>query len=123
MWGAVGLVVAAQASPPLGLNLLPPIVYREEPQITAQMTGYVLREARLRGCPLPRDGRPLRVDVAMLIDPEGNVRTAIPRAIRCPIVEQYATGLAISFARNNLAPRAATSDQWYRASLVFDASR
>ena len=66
------------------------------------------------------DGRPaLRVEVAVLVHPEDGVRASIPRAIGCAAVEQYAAGLVSSFARNNLAPRTAAAEQWYRATVTF----
>jgi hypothetical protein len=47
------------------------------------------------------------------------VRSVVPRSIGCPSVEQYAAALTAGFARNNLMPRTATVEQWYRTSLVF----
>ncbi|MBX3594389.1 hypothetical protein [Sphingomonas sp.] len=103
-------------------NNLPDLPYRQPPQMTRAMHDYVRAQAYAGRCKLRRlvDGRPaLRVEVAVLVDPELGVRTTVPRAIGCRMVEQYAAGLVISFARNNLAARASTAEQWYRATVTF----
>ena len=47
----------------------------------------------------------MTVEVAVLVDGANGIRTAVPRAIRCPTVEQYAAALVAGFARGNLLPR------------------
>ncbi len=102
---------------------LPDLPYRQPPQITAPMINYVKAQTRARHCRVQRrvaDKLPaLRVEVAVLVHPEDGVRTSVPRAAGCPPVEQYAAGLVTSFARNNLAPRTVTAEQWYRATVTF----
>ena len=49
-----------------------------------------------------------------------SVRATIPRAINCPTVEQYAAGLVLGFARDNLNTRFAVEGTWYRVSMTFD---
>ncbi|RYD65203.1 MAG: hypothetical protein EOP58_08040 [Sphingomonadales bacterium] len=98
-------------------DALPPLPYRAPPLVTAEMRDFVGREMRARKC--PQSGTELRVDVAVLIDEAGGIRTAVPRAIDCASVEQYAAALVAGFARGNLLPRVATGEQWYRASLAF----
>lgn len=101
-------------------DALASLPYRAVPVVTADMLGFVANEAATRKCPVPvGPGQVLTIDVAVLIDPEGNVRTTIPRAIRCATVEQYAAALVAGFARNNLLPRTADADQWYRANITF----
>lgn len=97
---------------------LPLVPYRLPPTISPQMHAFAAREAVSRKCPLPAPGR-INVDLAVLIDGEGQVRTVVPRAIDCATVEQYAAGLAAGFARNNLLPRSAGSEQWYKTTLTF----
>lgn len=108
---------------PIDWAALPVLPYRRTPRTTASMNGFVLSEIRRSGCPRPAatEGRvQLQVDVAVLIGDDHLVRATIPRAIGCPTVEQYATGLVISFARGNLIPRLVGDGGWYRASLLFD---
>ncbi|WP_294095409.1 hypothetical protein [Sphingomonas sp.] len=107
-----GLQVAA-----IDWEALPPLPYRAPPLVTAEMHGFVAREAKAGRCPHPAGE--LRVDVAVLIDEAGGIRTTVPRAIQCAPVEQYAAALVAGFARGNLLPRMATGEQWYRTSLTF----
>jgi hypothetical protein len=98
---------------------LAPLPWRTPPVLTAEMQAFVWREAVSRNCPLPGPGT-ITVEVAVLVDDSSGIRTAVPRAIRCPTVEQYAAALVAGFARSNLLPRTgAAAGQWYRASLTF----
>lgn len=119
---ALALSVGAQDGA-LDWQTLPPLPYRTAPALTPPMHAFVANEARTRRCPVRRNDdsadRTLRIDLAVLVNAEGAIRVVMPRAARCPTVEQYAAGLVSSFARNNLLPRGATSDQWYRTSLTF----
>lgn len=104
-------------------DALPPLPWRRIPRATPRMTSFVASEMQRTACPRPDPvaGRvQLQVDVAVLIGDEGVVRATIPRAIACSVVEQYAAGLILSFARNNLIPRLVSEGGWYRASMVFD---
>ena len=116
MMGAILMAAALQGA---GLNweALPPLPYRAPPIVTQEMREFVAREVRLRRCPRP--GGPVQVDVAVLVDANGGIRTTVPRAIRCVTVEQYAAAAVAGFARNNLLPRSAAGEQWYRTSLTF----
>ena len=97
---------------------LAPLPWRAPPLITAEMRAFVRREVVLRKCPLPKPGT-IEVEVAVLVDEANGIRTTVPRAIRCPTVEQYAAALVASFARNNLLPRTGAGQIWYRAQLSF----
>lgn len=102
---------------------LPDLPFRQSPQITPSMNGYVQAQTRTYKCHVQRrvaDKRPaIRIEVAVLVHPEDGVRTSVPRAAGCPVVEQYAAGLVTAFARNNLAARTAAAEQWYRTTLTF----
>lgn len=128
------LLASAQAVPiaqvpliPLHTTLdwdsLPDLPYRNPPQVTAPMNNYVKAQTRAAHCRVQRrvaDKRPaLRVEIAVLVHPEDGVRTAVPRAVGCAPVEQYAAGLVTGFARNNLSTRAIAAEQWYRATVTF----
>ncbi|WP_404338137.1 hypothetical protein AB2M62_04375 [Sphingomonas sp. MMS12-HWE2-04] len=114
---ALALAAALQAEP-LDWNALPPLPYRAPPLITPEMDAFVRREVAIRKCPVEH-GKALIVEVAVLVDPAGGIRTTVPRAIRCASVEQYAAALVAGFARNNLLPRSTDAEHWYRTSLSF----
>ncbi|MES2441462.1 MAG: hypothetical protein V4574_01415 [Pseudomonadota bacterium] len=98
---------------------LPALPWRAPPLVTPAMHDFAGREARARRCPVPQ-GSSITVELAVLVDGEGAVRTVVPRAIDCATVEQYAAGLTASFARNNLLPGSGGAGaQWYKTSLTF----
>lgn len=116
-------VALQQAPTAIDWTTLPDLPYRQPPTITAPMHGWVAHQARMGKCPIKRrvdDKRPaLRIEIAVLVNPEDGVRTSVPRAAGCPAVEQYAAGLVTGFARNNLAARTTAAEQWYRTTLTF----
>ena len=117
----IAMLQAAPTPPLPDWSATPPLVYRDPPEITAMMNQFVANEVLRGRCAVqPTNGHyMLRVDVAVLVAGNGEVRAVVPRAIDCPTVEQYGTGLVQSFARNNvIAP--AGGDKWHRASLTFD---
>ncbi|MCW3835418.1 hypothetical protein ACFQ1E_07255 [Sphingomonas canadensis] len=121
---AITLAAALQIGP-IDWNALPVLPLRSPPAITPAMNAFVGREAVSRHCKVQGTARrgSLTVDVAMLIDGSGELRTAIPRAINCPTVEQYAAGLAAGFARGNMLPRVGDNPLWYKTSLTFSWQR
>ncbi|MEG3165072.1 hypothetical protein U1701_10735 [Sphingomonas sp. PB2P19] len=64
-------------------------------------------------------GWSLTIDLAVLATPAGRVRRVTPRAIHCPTVEQYAAGLVLGSARDNVDVRGALTDTWYRTNMTF----
>lgn len=116
MIAAIALAAAFQGVA-IDWDALPSLPYRAPPIVTPTMHAFVQREATTR-CDLPNPGT-ITVEVAVLIDEANGIRTAIPRAVGCPTVEQYTAALVAGFARNNLLPRTGAAEQWYRASLSF----
>ena len=112
------LAFAAMQGAPIVWDDLAPLPYRAPPPVSAEMVAFVEHEALSRNCPLPR-GNALDVDVAVLVDTGGGIRTAVPRSVQCPTVEQYAAALVAGFARNNVVPRNSAGEQWYRTTLSF----
>jgi len=103
----------------LDWDRLTPLPWRTPPQMTADLSQFVDDEVQAKRCTPPKraDGKPMvDVDVAVLVRADGVVRVAVPRAIDCPTVEQFAAGLVTSFARNNLRT---TPEGWYRATVTF----
>ncbi|MHA6720555.1 hypothetical protein ACX40Y_14030 [Sphingomonas sp. RS6] len=128
MIALAALAFALQAIPGQGRTIdwaaLAPLPFRTLPQITPAMRDFVAGEIALRKCPVPAGpGQTLTVDVAVLVAADDGIRTVIPRAIRCPTVEQYTAALVAGAARDNLLPRTAANEQWYRATITFDWSR
>lgn len=118
---AFALALAAQTAP-IDWDGLAPLPYRAPPIVTAEMQAFVRNEVTTRNCPVPATAPQtvtVTVDVAVLVDPGDGIRVTVPRAIQCPTVEQYAAALVAGFARNNLLPRTAASEQWYKTSLTF----
>ena len=102
---------------------LAPMPYIKAPEVTPALTTFVAGEIGAGRCavPKPADGHyVVKVDVAALVGADGMVRHAVPHAIHCPTVEQYAAGLVTGFARGNLAARGGSDDIWYRATITFD---
>lgn len=119
-------LAAALQTGAIDWNALPPLPYRTAPVISAEMHSFVGREVRERKCPVAPSPAPtqlLQVEVAVLVDSSGGIRTVVPRAIACPTVEQYAAALAAGFARSNLLPRSAAEPHWYRTTLSFSWRR
>lgn len=119
MIAALALVMATQAAP-IDWDGLAPFPFRAPPIVTADMQAFVQSEVATHKCPVaPAGAQTVKVDVAVLVDASDGIRTAVPRAIQCPTVEQYAAALVAGFARNNLLPRTAASEQWYKTTLTF----
>lgn len=110
------------AMPPIDWSGLAPLPYRIVPEVTPAMSQFVATAARSGTCPIGdvSDGRAqLRTELAILVDRDLVVRRIVPRAIDCPIVEQYSAGLVSRFTRDNLTLRHLDRPRWYRTSLTF----
>jgi hypothetical protein len=124
MMYALALLIQAPADiPPLPADWsdLAQMPYVATPVISAPLDKFVADEIAAGRCaiPKPEDGHyVVKVDIAALVDRDGAVRRAVPRAMGCPTVEQYSAGLVTSFARANLQVRAGML--WYRTTLVYD---
>jgi len=115
------LVLLLQIAP-LDWATLPELAYRNPPAIAPNMVRFVATEVSEGRCKITdtaKAAQALAVDVAVLVEPDGTVRSVVPKAIQCPNVEQYTAGLVTAFTRNNLLPRGAQGDQWYRATVTF----
>lgn len=99
-------------------DALPLLPIRSAPIITQEMEKFAAAQALEAKCVLP-DG-PLSVDVAVLLDEDDALRAAVPRAIDCPVIEQFVASLVQANARYNLLPRVTSNEQWYRANITFN---
>lgn len=110
---------APETAPPSDWSSLPSLPLLKLWQLRPQLSRYVRDEVVAGRCGAAvRDaagGYVLRVPLAVRIGSEGQVQKTVPRAIGCPTVEQYASGLVSRLARGNLAARAG----WFRATIVF----
>lgn len=113
---------ASPLSVPPDWSMLPPLFYRDTPEVTPAMSAFVRGELRSGRCK-PSAGTLVRgtltLELAVLVAPNGFIRRVVPRAIDCMTVEQYGAGLVTSFARGNLRQRITGTDAWHRATLVF----
>jgi hypothetical protein len=117
----VPLLLLLQAAT-LDWATLPELAYRNPPAIAPNMVRFVIDEIRKGRCKVSdgaKAAQSLAVDVAVLVEPDGTVRSVVPRSIQCPNIEQYTAGLVTAFTRNNLMQRGAQAEQWYRASVTF----
>lgn len=116
-----GQAVATPALP-ADWSALPMLRWKVPPRYDPEMTRFVVDEVRAGRCAAAQHdaaGSRLTTELAILVAAGGRVRTVTPRAIGCPTVEQYASGLISSVTRDNLAPGAAGGDGWYRTSITF----
>lgn len=112
----------AEAPPPANWAALPELHYRHRPDIGPELSGFVRDEVRAGRCTATHgaDGSDaVTVELAVLAAPAGPVRRIVPRAIGCPTVEQYATGLVERMARDNLDLDGEPAQAWYRTVLAF----
>ena len=115
--------VAAPAAPemsptavPGDLAALPELKFRRRRMMPRALSSFVRDEVAAKRCEAA-DNR-LRVNLAVLVAADGQLRRIHPQAIGCPTVEQYASGVMLTMARANLSPVGET--RWFRTSLVFE---
>lgn len=82
---------------------------------TPNLSDYVRDEVQAGRC-MSTDTS-VRVDLAVLVGSDGRVRRIVPRAINCPTVEQYATGIVSRLARRNVVPP--PQENWFRTTVTF----
>ncbi|ONF97048.1 hypothetical protein SPHI_04830 [Sphingomonas jeddahensis] len=96
-------------------SALPDLKLRRRPLRTEALSSYVRDEVRSGRCAATANH--LRVELAVLVAANGQLRRIRPQAIGCPTVEQYASGVMLRMARSNVAPSG--EDRWFRTQLVF----
>ncbi|MCD2315380.1 hypothetical protein LQ954_04365 [Sphingomonas sp. IC-11] len=106
--------VTPLSSPPEDWSQLPELRLKRRQPDPGALSSYVRDEVRAGRCAAES---PLRVDLAVLIAPAGQLRRIRPNAIGCPTVEQYASGLVMRMARGNVPPP--LEERWYRISVTF----
>lgn len=115
-------VTSADVAAPGADAIVPPGDWSHLPELSLQqprpaanaLAAFVQNEVQAGRC---SGNSPLRIDLAVLVAPDGRLRGVRPNAIGCPTVEQYASGLVMRMARSNVA--APPADQWYRTALTF----
>ena len=108
--------------PPQDWSALPVLRLRRAVAPSLDASTFVQREVlagRCGGATRTPQGWVLNLDLALLAAADGRVRRVTPRAIDCPTVEQFAAGLLLGAARNNVDLRGAAIDSWYRTTMVF----
>ncbi len=108
--------------PPQDWSMLPTLRLRRPASDLPDLSAFVRSEVAAGRCAAAaasEQGWALKIDLAVLATPGGQVRRITPRAIDCPTVEQYAAGLLLGTARDNVDVRGAQSDTWYRTTMTF----
>ena len=114
--------VTAAPLPPQDWSMLPILRVRRPASDLPDVSAFVRGEVAAGRCAAATQspqGWTLKIDLAVLATAEGKVRRITPRAIDCPTVEQYAAGLVLGTARDNVDVRGALSDTWYRTTMTF----
>lgn len=89
---------------------------------SAAITAFVRDEVtsgRCQAATAGPGGQTLRIELAILIGTAGQVRRIVPRAIDCVAVEQYAAGLLLRLARDNVVTAGIAGETWFRAAFTF----
>jgi hypothetical protein len=123
----IGLILALQAAatlaaPPTDWSALPPLRLSTTPDYAALMTRFVHDEVVAGRCAAPPAvaGKvSIKVDMVVLVSPNGDALRIVPKAINCPTVEQFAAGVVQKAVRGNLAGTAPASDSWYRTGMTL----
>lgn len=106
--------------PPVDVSTLPVLQLARSDPATIDST-FIRDELNAGRCQLPAAPRlpaqPLRLDLAVFVSEQGKVRRLLPRAIGCPTVEQYASGLVSRRLRGKIVPPRAPG--WYQTSISF----
>lgn len=121
---AAGFALFLQAAAqPVPLVALPPADWSKLPELallrltppSADLSDYVRDEVLAGRCVAA--GSSIRVDLAVMIGSDGRAKRIVPRAINCPTVEQYASGIISRMTRQNVIPP--PKDSWYRTAVTF----
>lgn len=116
------LVQVAPLAPPQDWSTLPILRVRRAATDLPDLSTFVRAEVdagRCAAATVSPQGTVLKLDLAVLATPEGQVRRITPRAINCPTVEQYAAGLVLGSTRDNVDVRGGLADTWYRTTMTF----
>lgn len=103
------------AMPPADWSTLAELAFIRLTPPAADLSDYVHEEVRAGRC--VSNDTSIRVDLAVLVGSDGRVRRIVPRAINCPTVEQYASGIVSRLARRNVVTP--SQDSWYRTTVTF----
>lgn len=103
------------AMPPADWSSMDELAFIRTNAVTPDLSAYVREEVNAGRC--ASTDTSVRVDLAVLVGADGRVRRIIPRAINCPTVEQYATGIVSRLARRNVVPP--PKESWFRTTVTF----
>ena len=108
---------------PSDWSKLPDLRLTTTPDYAAIMTKFVHDEIAAGRCaaPTPVDGRTsIKVDMVVLVSSaNGEAVKIVPRAIKCPTVEQFAAGVVQKAARGNIVGPPPATDGWYHVGMTL----
>ena len=107
---------SALPAPPTDWSVLPELTASRNWSSDPRLSDFVRDEVAAGRCAVANAGR-LDVDLAIFVNAAGRVRRIVPRAIGCPTVEQYASGLASQMLRRAVATP--ETGGWYRTTIRF----
>ena len=114
---------AAALAVPSDWSTLPTLRLNAPPDYAAIMTKFVRDEVAAGRCvaPPPVDGKTtIKIDMVVLVaSGNGEAVRIVPRAIKCPTVEQFAAGVVEKAARGNIAGAPPASDSWFRTGITL----
>ena len=117
------VATAVPTAVPSDWSKLPDLRLTTTPDYAAIMTKFVRDEIAAGRCaaPPPIDGKTsIKVDMVVLVSAaNGEAVKIVPRAIKCPTVEQFAAGVVQKAARGNIAGPPPTTDSWYRTGMTL----
>ena len=114
---------AVTAAVPTDWSNLPDLRLTTTPDYPTIMTRFVRDEIAAGRCaaPAPVDGKTsMKVDMVVLVSAaNGEAVKIVPRAIKCPTVEQFAAGVVQKAARGNIAGPPPATDSWYHTGMTL----
>lgn len=124
MFGLLLLFQAAVAAAvPTDWSTLPSLRLTATPDYPAIMTKFVRDEVAAGRCvaPAAADGKvSVKIDMVVLVSSaNGEVQRIVPKAIKCPTVEQFAAGVVQKASRSNVAGPPPTTDSWFRTGMTL----
>lgn len=113
---------AAQPPLPHDWSTLPQLKHTEQPEFSARLTRFVMREQRNGRCnvPVADDGqREINVEVAVLVAPDGEILETVPADVNCPSVETYTADTIRRISEGIAVAGPGPEPNWFRTRILY----